>query len=505
MGRIAPLFYASKAKHIVNASESEAGIHDGIKRANHLLSQGRFREADGVVEQLRYSHAGNLELFPLQVRCRLFLGQHRSVRSLMAEYRHHAGQDRRHLEQCAELFSQCQRPAEAAEIYRRLAQAGDRNARYNLAANLLALGDLEQAESILGNLVQESPTDGQAQQVLSGIRRVSRDASHIPTLEQLVTRSDLRLNDRIQLHYALGKEYEDVGEFDRAFQQFSRGAELRRATMRYRVEGDLEVLQLIAREHGQLEAGDADRQCGEQAVFVFGLPRSGTTLVDRILSSHSQCDSFGEITDLPLSLMVAAGRSLPKEELVRATAQWPAGKIAGGYLARLGQYDSPARKHIDKTPQNFLYAGLIARSMPGATMVWMDRHPLDACFAMYKTLFRMGYPFSYSLRDLARYYIAYHRLRETWQESLAGRLRFQSYEQLVGQFDREAPALVSAAGLEWATACGEFHRNSSPVATASSAQVRQPLYTRSVGHWQHYREQLAPLAEELENAGIAVG
>ena len=475
-----------------------------IDRANQTLKQGKFAEAAEVMRAAVSARPQDRALYPLAIRTLIYVGEHSEASGLLDRYQYLSGGDRGHTGLCAELYALVQKQAESVRLYRQLAVDGNRDARYNLGVNLLAIGDLDEAEQVLEDLIAEDPQDAQAQLVLSGLRRVSVDENHIERLQKALGDQRLAAMDRLKLHYALGKELEDIGEFDQAFQHFRMGADGRRSMLKYQVAADQNTLALIAENHSNLESINSDLDAGSEAVFICGLPRSGTTLVDRILSSHSRCDSFGEITDLPMSLMVMAGKSLPKELLVRETARWAPEKIAHSYLSRLGNFDSTAEKHIDKTPLNFLYAGLIARSVPGASMIWMERHPMDACFAMYKTLFKMGYPFSYSFEDLAAYYIAYDCLRSHWQNVLGDRIRFQSYEKLVQDFDVEARALVSTAGLEWEPACGEFHKNRSAVATASSAQVRQPLYKRAVGHWRNYAEQLAPLAEALRAGGIEI-
>ncbi|WP_176491112.1 MULTISPECIES: sulfotransferase [Microbulbifer] len=473
-----------------------------IDSANQALKKGMFADAAAIMREGVSSYPREVGLFPLAIRTLIYTGEHGEASALLDQYARLARGNDHHSGLCAELYALVQKQAEAVRIYRPLASGGNRDARYNLGVNLLAIGELSEAEQVLEDLVAEDPNDAQALLVLSGLRRVTADSNHIEQLQRTLRNQKLPAMEHLKLHYALGKEFEDLGEYEQAFRHFQLGAEKRRSMLKYRVESDQKTLALIAEHHNRLEPVNCDSSAGQEAVFIFGLPRSGTTLVDRILSSHSRCDSFGEITDLPMALMVLAGSSLPKERLVQETAHWAPEKIAGSYLGRLSNFASGAEKHIDKTPLNFLYAGLIARSMPGATMIWMERHPLDACFAMYKTLFKMGYPFSYSFEDLAAYYLAYDRLKRHWQELLGDRIRFQSYEKLVQGFDLEARALVKTAGMEWETDCGEFHKNRSAVATASSAQVRQPLYKRAVAHWRKYEEQLAPLADALRAGGV---
>ena len=477
---------------------------ESIQGANEALKHGCFADAATIMRQAVSSYPDHPDLLPLAIRTLIYVGEHREANQLLDRYAQFSSNDDRQRGLCAELYALVQRQAEAVQIYRSLAASGNFDARYNLSVNLLATGDLVEAEQVLEDLISEDPADVQAQLILSGLRRVTPGQNHIERLQRSLGGQKMPAMECVKLHYALGKELEDIGEYDQAFRHFQLGADGRRSMLKYRVETDQKTLALIAEYHSSLEPMHADATSGQEAVFIFGLPRSGTTLVDRILSSHSRCDSFGEITDLPMSLMVMAGHSLPKEALVQGTARWAPEKIANSYLTRLANFDSKADKHIDKTPLNFLYAGLIARSMPGATMIWMERHPLDACFAMYKTLFKMGYPFSYSFRDLADYYIAYDRLKRHWQELLGDRIRIQSYEKLVQNFDSEARTLVNAAGMDWEASCGEFHKNRSTVATASSAQVRQPLYQRAVGHWRNYAEQLAPLADTLRAGGIEI-
>jgi hypothetical protein len=153
-------------------------------------------------------------------------------------------------------------------------------------------------------------------------------------------------------------------------------------------------------------------------------------------------------------------------------------------------------------PMNYLYCGLIRRALPQAKIVHLTRVPMAACYAMYKTLFKDGYPFSYDLGEIARYYIAYRRLMDHWQATLPGGIHTVSYEDLVADQLGETRRLLDFCGLEWQDACTEFHRNSSAATTASAVQVRRPMYDSSVAQWRHYAKQLAPLREQLRAAGI---
>ena len=176
--------------------------------------------------------------------------------------------------------------------------------------------------------------------------------------------------------------------------------------------------------------------------------------------------------------------------------------LGEAYVASARNYGTRAELFIDKTPANWLYLGLIARALPSAVVIHVRRHPVDSCFAMYRTLFRMGYPFSYDLGDLARYYIAYHHLMEHWRRSFPGSFLEVAYEQLVNEQEAASRRLVARCGLQWEDACLSFERNTAPVATASAAQVRRPIYRDSLARWRHYERQLEPLIRRLKDAGI---
>jgi hypothetical protein len=159
---------------------------------------------------------------------------------------------------------------------------------------------------------------------------------------------------------------------------------------------------------------------------------------------------------------------------------------------------------VDKTPLNFLYLGLIHLAMPGARIIHMRRNPMDSCYAIYKTLFRAGYPFSYSLQDVGRYYIAYSRLMEHWRTTIPGDFIDVDYEAVIADQEGETRRILDYCGLEWEDACLEFHRHPGPAATASAVQVRQPVYSSSVGLWRKYEKQLTPFANKLREHGIKI-
>jgi hypothetical protein len=241
-------------------------------------------------------------------------------------------------------------------------------------------------------------------------------------------------------------------------------------------------------------------------IFIVGLPRSGTTLVDRILSSHPQLRSAGELNDFAL-VLVARVRSennmaqLPRRDLVARSAHIDFAALGRDYLARARAAGGGGR-FTDKMPLNYLYCGLIHRALPAAKIVHLTRHPMAAGYAMYKTLFKDGYPFSYDLDEIAAYYVAYRRLMDHWCATMPGVIHPVSYENLVADQHAETRKLLAFCGLEWHEACVQFHRNPAATTTASASQVRRPIYGSSVAQWRHYAAQLDGLRSALESAGI---
>lgn len=391
--------------------------------------------------------------------------------------------------------------AEAAALVRD-SGAEDLGALSGLAASLVALGDLDGAEAAFDRLVALHPRDGAAWYNRATVRRWSEANNHLPALARAL--GQVGADGEVAVRYALAKELEDLGRHEESFAQLSRGAALRRARMRYRVEIDLEAMQAIAAAFDARRLADAPpaRTDAPGPIFVLGLPRSGTTLADRILSAHSRVASLGEIPDLALALMETTPRAPDRAAFVRAAAAGDPGRLAARFAQRLAGYEADRPFLLDKTPVNFLYVGLIALALPGARIVHVRREPMDVGYALYKTLFQTGCPYSYDLADIGRYIAAYRRLTDHWRARLPGRMIEVDYEALVGDLDGEARRLVAACGLDWQDACRDFHLNRQPSSTASAAQVRRPLYRDSVGLWRAYAGQLEPLRQTLVREGV---
>lgn len=374
---------------------------------------------------------------------------------------------------------------------------------YNAAASAVAVGDIDEAERLFERVIHLDPEDHDAWQNRSSLRTWTAERNHVEQLEFVARRLGPTDPGQAPICYALAKELEDLGRFDAAFTWLQRGAVARRRRIDYDVGADEAALSRIR------EVFDADwlaqPSAGDPApgpLFIVGLPRSGTTLTDRMLSSHPDVASLGEINTLALAVTRRAGAPGDKTALIDASASMDLAALGADYRAATSGYGVAAPWLIDKTPLNLLYLGLIHRALPGARVIHLRRHPLDACYAVYKTLFRTGYPFSYSLQDMGRYYIAYHRLMDHWRRHLPGGFLDVDYEALVEDPERQIRRMLDFIGLDWDPACLEFHRRTDPAATASAAQVRQPVYRSSVERWRCYERQLTPLAGKLREQGI---
>ncbi len=380
---------------------------------------------------------------------------------------------------------------------------------FNRAALRRHIGALADAEADYDRVIALDPADYEAYKNRSDLRAQTPTSNHVAELEALLGGGAAPWQGEVQLRHALAKEYEDLGEYDRSFAHLQRGAALRRKHMRYDVATDIATIDWIIEGFADGTTSTEQDDRADSPIFIVGLPRSGTTLVDRILSSHSAVCSAGELPSLASSIVAAVEREsglrrLQRRELVARSTRLDFAALGRDYLERAHSAGAPSGCFTDKMPLNYLYCGLIARALPSARIVHVSRGPMAACYAMYKTLFKDGYPFSYDLDELGQYYVAYHRLMAHWQASMPGRIHTLRYESLVGDQTSETRKLLAFCGLEWEPACEQFHRNPAPCTTASSAQVRRPIYESSLSQWRHYDRHLTHLADLLRAAGIGL-
>jgi tetratricopeptide (TPR) repeat protein len=510
-----------------------------LDRAEGLLRQGQFEEAErqGRAFASRYParHEGYLLLGKalqkqghlrralaaalaaharapthpaaelLRIECLLQLGDNTQALGALRELEIRAQGHARLLQDVAQLYAHVNRFAEAEACYARTATLSpdDPVNLYNWSTALAGLGKLEAAEECLDRVIKLRPGDWDAYYNRSTLRRQTQARNHVAELEARLHADNLAPAAKVPLGFALAKELEDLGQYPESFATLAHAADARRQSLSYRVESDVEGMADISRcfdAHYLARPGGGHDDL--RPVFIIGLPRSGTTLVDRILSSHSAIESRGESSDLSATVMHLASPARSKRELIEHTAKLDAATIGREYCARL---PPGTRRHIiDKTPVNFLSVGLIARALPAARIIHVRRHPMDVCYAIYKTLFRMAYPFSYALDDLARYYVAYDALMRHWRTQLGPRLIEIDYEMLVANQEGTTRQLLERGGWPWEPGCLEFHKNDTPSLTASAAQVRQPIYSASVGLWRRYIRELEPLETRLRAAGIAI-
>jgi hypothetical protein len=347
-------------------------------------------------------------------------------------------------------------------------------------------------------LIASHPQEFDAWYNRSTLRTQTPDNNHVAELKAMLAKTTGNKAASVQLNYALAYELESLEQYEDSFDALKAGADARRSMMSYRVEKDTETMAQIARVFDDSFFEAKRRGASESGpIFILGFPRSGSTLVDRILSAHPDVESLGELNDFPLALTDLCRKLDSGKDMVSTSATLDMRELGQAYLDRARQRATGAEYFIDKAPANFLYIGLIAAALPEAKIIHLNRDPIDNALGMYKALFRMGYPYSYDFDDLAKYMRAKTQLMAHWRAVLPGRIIDVRYERIVSDQETETRSLLSAIGLDWDPACLDFHRNASPSATASAAQVRRPLYSSSVGRWRRYEQQLQPLIKAL--------
>jgi len=401
------------------------------------------------------------------------------------------------------LFTLCDEPSRALPFFLAAVRQSPNDSRYhyNLAAVQRMTGDLADAERTLDSVIALQPANAYAYYTRADLRTQSRERNHVREMIDALERHVQHVGDRILICYALGKELDDLGDYGQAFHYFKRGADAQRALFTYDVRDDTAAIDRIMELHTREAVTGAGGFDSDEGIFVLGLPRTGTTLVEQILSSHSQVFGAGELQAFPLAVINAVkalyGRPVGKLELAELSLKVDPEKLGRSYLEATRPQTGNTRHFIDKQPTNYLYAGLIGRALPRARLIVVSRDPVDSCFAMYRALFTGAYPFSYTLPELAAYYAAWHRLIRHWQSVLGERLLVVRYEDLVQRFGETARRMIEHCGLAWEERISSFHAHARTVTTASATQVRRPVYASSIGKWRNYEEQLTPLIEAL--------
>ena len=376
---------------------------------------------------------------------------------------------------------------------------------YNLATTLRFLGELTEAAASLDRTIELDPDDAEAHYLRSGLVTQSDDHNHVDALSAALEQAQGD-RSRVRLGFALAKEFEDLGEYEKSFDVLSQAAALRRQGMQYRPERELDTMHAILGTFDAEKVRQGGGHTNAAPIFVIGMPRTGTTLVDRILSSHSVVTSAGELQNFSIELQKQCQQIFDTpphspSDLVRMSAKIDFEALGEAYISATRGVAGESAHFVDKLPFNFLYAGLIHLALPKAKIVLLQRDPMDTCYAVYKTLFEAAYPFSYDLEELANYFVAYHRLVEHWLECLPDRIHIVRYEELVSDSRPVIEALLDYCGLSFEDACIRFYENREASTTASASQVRSEMHTRSVGNWKNYKQQLQPVYDILSVAG----
>jgi tetratricopeptide (TPR) repeat protein len=453
-----------------------AARHDHVRV---LMARHKYREARAELDRLLAADPANRELRTLCATAMVGLGEH----------------------------------AEALELYRRLLKEAPAEGReaadlhLSAAHALKTLGRQTEAIDEYRAAASARPGFGDAWWSLANLKTYHFSDAELERMHAAESATGTSAVDRYHLCFALGKAHEDRGDYAESWRCYERGNALKRAESRYRpepVERNTANQQKICTRqffHEREGYGVASRE----PILIVGLPRSGSTLIEQILASHSQVEGTQELADIPRFVLELQGREpdlenprypailteLPREVFVQ---------LATRYLDDTRIYRASRPRFIDKMPNNFRHIGLIHLMFPNAKIIDARREPMACCFGIYKQLFARGQEFAYSLPDIARYYRTYLELMEHWDRVLPGRVLRVHHEDVVENLDGAVRRILEHCELPFEPACLEFHRTQRSVRTASSEQVRQPIFREGLDQWRHFEPWLGSLRESLGDA-----
>jgi len=376
-----------------------------------------------------------------------------------------------------------------------------------LGFSLISLGRLAEARQAIERAIELAPTVGHFYRTLTMAKRFTAGDPRLTAMEQLACDPSASLDDeaRMDLNFALGKAYADLGRQADALRHLIEANAVKRKKIKYDEPAALTQFERIKETMTRqlIECKSGHGAASDLPVFILGMPRSGSTLIEQILASHPAVFGAGELSHFSEAVAgVCGGKARAAAPFTEVVPDMPAerlGELGRNYLDSVRNLAPEARRITDKMPANFRWAGLIHLALPGARLIHSRRDPIDTCLSCFEREFaKNNQNFTYDLAELGRYYRAYDDLMAHWHDALPpGAILDVQYEELVADFEPQARRIVAFCGLEWDERCLAFHRTERPIQTASAAQVREPLYRSSVGRWHSIKHLLRPLLDGL--------
>jgi Tfp pilus assembly protein PilF len=529
-----------------HADKTATSVQQAYDQARSLLAEKNFADADAacvLIEQLEPDYAGaiflrgvialetkrpeqalkfleraitlnpnNANYFAQLAKVQVELRNIDKARSAAEQGAALKSKDGLTLDTLGVVLSHLGEHSRAADMFQAAANLHPRNTNflYNLGCSLKFAGQFDAAESALDKALAIKPDLHNAHFALSYLKRQTQKQNHVEGLESAINTYSGKPAGRLQLGYALAKEHDDLEQYEQAWQTLATTNAIWNRSSGYQSYVDERLVKQLI-ETFSLNDNPADNgNDSKEPIFIVGMPRTGTTLTERILSSHSAVFSAGELPNMGLlakKLAGSASQALLDPRLVRKSARILPSELGSAYIESTRPATSHTPHFIDKLPHNFLYIGLILRALPNAKVICLHRNPMDTCLGNFRQLFAPGHPFfaySYDILNCGRYYLQFDQLMKHWQTVFPGRILEIKYEDIVENQKQKTHELLDYCGLPWEDQCMEFEKNTAPVATASSAQVREPLNRKGLNRWKKYEQELQPLVDFFHDHNIEV-
>ena len=478
-----------------------------LRLSTLAVESGQLREAVSLVLRAHRVHAGEEDAALLEALCRqlIQLGELRAALDCAGASAVAHSRDPAVLAGVGQLLSEQSLPDRALPLLLRARQCGGDSAelRYRIGLCSMYSGDLDAAERELDACLRMEPGFAPAHRIRARLRRQTPERNHVGVLRQAVARTPGATGSPL-LHYALFKELDDLGQTEAAWQSLQAGMRMRRAEVAQDEAAEVALFEFLMEPHAPASSDvPADAGLGPTPIFIVGMPRSGTTLLERILGAHRQVADAGELRDFNFQLRWACDRVGGPHldlDLVLRARDTDLAEVGRRYLSQTQWYANGADFYTDKLPANFMHIGHIAGALPRARILHMVREPMDTCFSNLKELFADAYPHSYDQGEMARHFLRYQALMAHWHRQFPGRILDVHYDRLVAEPAAVAREVLAYCGLQWDPSVLAIEARGGAVATASSVQMREPIHQRFVGQWRRYEVQLQPLRQALGEA-----